>query len=260
MLLLIFFILNFFSSEERQPNLAQYFQGIDGAFVLYDVKQDKYYRHNAKRCDERLSPCSTFKIPNALIALETGVAADENFVIKWDSLKTPRQNLLNPNWARDHDLRSAMRFSVVWYFQELARRIGEQNYKKFLGQIVYGNQDITGGRDTFWLANSLKISTNEQVEFLKRLYYDKLGFSPRAVDIVKSIIVLEQTEQYKLSGKTGAGPRQNGKMLGWLVGYVETHDNVYFYALNIDGENFQSIAEKRLTLAKALLKELKVLP
>ncbi len=259
-MLFLFFILGFLSTAVQQPNLAQFFQGFDGAFVLYDVKHDQYYRHNSKRCAERLSPCSTFKIPNALIALETGVAADENFIIKWDSVKTPRQNLLNANWARDHDLRSAMRFSVVWYFQEIARRVGEANYQKYLTQIDYGNEDISGGVDKFWLANSLKISANEQIEFLKKFYDGKLGVSERATNIVKSIIVLEQTEQYKLSGKTGAGPRENGKMLGWLVGYVEANDNVYFYALNIDGENFQSIAAKRLALTKALLRELKVLP
>jgi beta-lactamase class D len=195
-----------------------------------------------------------------LIALETGVVEDENFVIKWDSLKTPRQDLFNPNWARDHNLRSAMRYSVVWYFQEVARRVGEENYKKYLDQINYGNQDGSGGVDRFWLASTLKISANEQVEFLNKFYASELGFSQRATDIVKSIIVLEQTEQYKFSGKTGAGPRENGKMLGWLVGYVETKDNLYFYALNLNGDNFQAVSEKRMTLAKTLLKELKVLP
>jgi beta-lactamase class D len=134
------------------------------------------------------------------------------------------------------------------------------NYKKYLGQIEYGNQNISGGIDKFWLANSLKISANEQVEFLKKFYYDKSGFAERTTGIVKSIIVLEQTQQYKLSGKTGAGPRENGKMLGWLVGYVETNDNVYFYALNLDGDNFAAIAEKRMRLAKSLLTELKILP
>jgi beta-lactamase class D len=254
------FLILFLSGKEQQPSFARHFAGIDGAFVLYDAKQNKYYRHNAKRCAERLSPCSTFKIPNALLAVETGVAIDENFVITWDSVKTPRQNLFMANWARDHDLRSAMRFSVVWYFQEIARRVGEANYKKYLKQIDYGNQDISGGGDSFWLTSSLKISANEQVEFLKKFYYAKLDVSERATSIVKSIIMLEQTEQYKLSGKTGAGPRKNGKMLGWLVGYLETKDNVYFYALNMDGENFQSIAEKRLALTKALLRELKILP
>ncbi len=254
------FLILFLYGKEQPPNFAKHFSGIDGAFVLYDSKQDKYYRHNAKRCAERLSPCSTFKIPNALIALETGVAADESFIIKWDSVKTPRQNLLNSSWARDHDLRSAMRFSVVWYFQEIARRVGELNYKNYLAKFKYGNQDISGGVDNFWLASSLKISANEQIEFLKKLYANKLGVTERATNIVKSIIVLEQTEQYKLSGKTGAGPRENGKMVGWLVGYVEAHNNVYFYALNIDGKNFQSVAEKRLTLTKALLRESKILP
>lgn len=244
-----------------QPlDLAQYFQDIDGAFVLYDVKQHQYYRYNAKRCDERLSPCSTFKIPNALIAVETGTATDENFILKWDSLKAPRQNLLNSRWARDHDLRSAMRFSVVWYFQEIARRVGAANYKNFLAKFKYGNQNLSGGLDKFWLISSLKISANKQIEFLKKFYYDGLGVTERTRNLVKAIIVLEQTEQYKLSGKTGAGPRANGKMLGWLVGYVEANDNVYFYALNMDGENFQSIAEKRLTLTKTLLREFKILP
>jgi len=242
------------------PPLAKYFSGTDGAFVLYDAKSQRYQRHNPKRCFERFSPCSTFKIANALIALETGVVTDENFVIKWDRLQTPRKNLLSANWSRDHDLCSARGDSVMWYSQEVARRVGEQNYKKYLSQIGYGNRDISGGIDRFWLSSSLKISATEQIDFLKKFYYNQLGFSQRATDIVKTIIVLEQTGQFKLCGKTGAGPREDGKMLGWLVGYVETKDNVYFYALNIDGESFQAVAEKRMSLTKALLKELKILP
>lgn len=242
------------------PDLAQHFAGIDGAFVLYDTKKQRYYRYNEKRCAERFSPCSTFKIPNALIALETGIVPDESFTLKWDSVKTPRQNLASPAWARDHDLRSAMRYSVVWYFQEVARRVGAPNYKKYLQRFNYGNQDIAGGSDRFWLSSSLQISANEQIKFLKKFYAGKLGLSQRTTEVVKSIIVLEQTAQYKLSGKTGAGSQANGKMLGWLVGYVEAHDNVYFYALNFDGETFPAVSERRLILVKALLKELEVIP
>ncbi len=247
------------SDGPSKPDFAKHFAGIDGAFVLYDTKNDKYYRHNEKRCAERFSPCSTFKIPNSLIALEMGVVADENFVVKWDSLTIPRQSLAMPKWARDHDLRSAMRYSVVWYFQEVARRVGEENYRKYLKQIRYGNQDIAGGLDKFWLSSTLKISANEQIEFLKKFHRGELGFSKRAISIDKSIIVLEQTGQYTWSGKTGAGPRENGKMLGWLVGYVETKDNLYFYALNFDGDNFQAVSARRMELAKALLRELKIL-
>jgi beta-lactamase class D len=248
------------SDAPPKPDLAKHFAGIDGAFVLYDTKNGKYYRHNEKRCAERLSPCSTFKIPNSLIALETGAVEDENFVIKWDSLKAPRQDWWSANWTRDHDLRSAMKYSVVWYYQEVARQVGEENYRQYLRQINYGNQDISSGVDRFWLASTLKISANEQIEFLKKFYRNELGFSKRATDLVKSIIVLEQTGQYTLRGKTGAGPRENGKMLGWLVGYVETKDNLYFYALNFDGDNFQAVSARRMELAKALLRELKILP
>ncbi|MGH7599336.1 MAG: class D beta-lactamase [bacterium] len=258
-LAVILFSLNIGDSQST-TDLAKHFAGIDGAFVLYDTKNDKYYRHNEKRCAERLSPCSTFKVPNSLIALETGVVADENFVIEWDSVAIPRQSLVSPNWARDHDLRSAMQYSVVWYYQEVARRVGEENYRHYLRKINYGNQDISGGVDRFWLASTLKISANEQIEFLKKFYRDELGFSKRATEIVKSIIVLEQADQYTLRGKTGAGPRENGKMLGWLVGYVETKDNLYFYALNMDGEIFQEVSARRMELAKALLRELKILP
>jgi len=160
----------FWPDDQLTPDFQKHFAGIEGAFLLYDTKPGKYYRHNKKRCAEHLSPCSTFKIPNALIALETGVVTKGNFAIKWDSLKTPRQNLLTSNWARDHNLRSAMRYSVVWYFQEIARRVGEQNYKKYLSNIAYGNQDISGGIDRFWLSSSLKISANEQVEFLRKFF------------------------------------------------------------------------------------------
>jgi beta-lactamase class D len=248
------------SDNPSKPDLAKHFAGIDGAFVLYDTKNDKYYRHNEKRCAEQLSPCSTFKIPNSLIALETGVVEDENFVIKWDSLRAPRQEWWSSSWARDHNLRSAMKYSVVWYYQEVARRAGEENYRQYLRQINYGNQDISAGVDSFWLASTLKISANEQIELLKKFHHGELGFSKRTTGIVKSIIVLEQTEQYTLSGKTGAGPRENGKMLGWLVGYVETKDNLYFYALNFDGDTFQAVSTRRMELAKALLRELKILP
>jgi beta-lactamase class D len=41
-----------------------------------------------------------------------------------------------------------------------------------------------------------------------------------AVDIVKEIITLEQTDSYKLSGKTGGGPIGE-RALGWFVGRDE---------------------------------------
>ena len=100
-------------------DLGAHFPGFRAAFVLRDVTGGRTVRHDPARAGTRTGPCSTFKIPNSLIGLETGVIKDASYVLKWDGVRRPREE-----WNRDHDLRSAMRYSVVWYYQELARRVG----------------------------------------------------------------------------------------------------------------------------------------
>src|SRR5262245_46262560 len=73
-------------------DLGQYFKGVAGCFVLYDLKSDRYLRYNEERCRRRFSPWSTFKIANSLIGLETGVITDAEFVIPWDRAKYPPDN------------------------------------------------------------------------------------------------------------------------------------------------------------------------
>ncbi|HEX8185129.1 MAG TPA: penicillin-binding transpeptidase domain-containing protein, partial [Blastocatellia bacterium] len=123
-------------------DLSPFFGSTTGAFVLYDLKNDRYVRHNEKRCRERFSPKSIFKIPNSLIGLETGVIKDAEFVIPWDRHKYPPQDDWNiepfKHWAQDHTLRSAIKYSVVWYYRELALRVGQKRMKKYLGQLGYG--------------------------------------------------------------------------------------------------------------------------
>ena len=126
-------------------DLSKYFQNNEGAFVLYDLKNDRYLRYNERRCRERFSPFSTFKIPNSLIGLETGVIKDAEFVIPWDSQKYPAQNSLMPEWNRDQTLRSAIKYSVVWYYRELAKSVGEPRMKEWVTRLGYGNQDTSGG-------------------------------------------------------------------------------------------------------------------
>ena len=233
--------------------------------MLYDLKNNRYLRHNEKRCKERFTPASTFKIPNALIGLETGAVKDADSVIAWDKVKYPEQDWTNEPfvyWKQNHTLRSSMKYSVVWYYRELAIRIGEERMKNYLSKFEYGNQDISGGLaskrmfEAFWLNNSLKISADEQIEFLRKFYDEKLSVSKRSTDILKQILVLEEATNYKLSGKTGGVGNLNGKAFGWFVGYVETKDNTYFFALNMDGENYMAIRDKRIQLTKQILTEL----
>lgn len=243
-------------TPEVELELEKYFNGSTGAFVLYDLNKNQYSRYNPERCAEGFIPASTFKILNSLIGLETGVIPDENFVIKWDGT-----SYSIPSWNQDHTLKTAIQNSVVWYYQELARRVGEEKMQFYVDAANYGNKDISGQIDTFWLEGGLRISANEQVEFLKRLYQGDLPFSARSMNIVKEILVMEKTDSYQLSGKTGSVQRISPHV-GWFVGYLETNGDVYFFATNFenmepDGLTSGAIAQD---ISRSILQGLGLLP
>lgn len=245
-------------------DLSGFFKGTKGAFVLYDLKNNRYVRYNEQHCRERFSPKSTFKIPNSLIGLETGVIRDAEFVIPWNREKYPPQPDWNQepfiHWGKDQTLRSAIKYSVLWYYRELALRVGEQQMKQHVAAFNYGNKDASGRVDNFWLDNTLKISADEQVEFLKAFYTGRLPVSKRTTEIVKDILVFEKTPIYTLSAKTGGGPIAEGVYIGWFVGYLETKGNVYFFATNLEGASFAGIREKRIEVTKQILTKLGYLP
>jgi beta-lactamase class D len=240
-----------------QTDLASYFKPFSaGAFVLYDLKQNRYLRYDEARCRERFSPFSTFKIPNSLIGLDTGVITDAEFRIKWDEKKYPahdRETLPFSLWWQDQTLRTAFKRSVVWYYRELALKVGEQRMKEYVARLDYGNEDTSGPLNGFWLGSTLKISADEQVEFLKRFYQEELPVSKRSLHIVKEILTLEETPAYRLSGKTGGGPLGEGRFLGWFVGYLETKESTYFFATQIEGPTYVSIRDERIALTKRIL-------
>ncbi|HEX5084140.1 MAG TPA: penicillin-binding transpeptidase domain-containing protein [Blastocatellia bacterium] len=258
------------SDAGTAQDLARFFGETKGAVVLYDQQNKRYIRYNESRCRERFTPFSTFKIPNSIIGLETKVIADAETLIRWEPKRFPESvNWTQPpsvNWKHDHTLRSAMKDSVVWYYRELARRVGEERMRRMVTQLGYGNQDVSGVWDSsnlfnaFWLNGSLRISADEQIEFLRRFYAGDLPVADRTTKIVKEILILEKTADYTLSGKTGGGTLANNRALGWFVGYVETKGNVCFFALNLEGPNFASIRERRVDLTRQILAALGYLP
>jgi beta-lactamase class D len=150
-------------STSTTRDLSEFFGGREGCFVLYDAQADTWLRHNPRGCAERFTPCSTFKIANSLIALHTGVASGPEFSLKWDGVKHPITA-----WNRDHTMRSAFSNSAVWFYQEIARRIGPERMTDGLRRFDYGNCDTSGGVTNFWLDSTLRISADEQVAFLRR--------------------------------------------------------------------------------------------
>jgi len=237
-------------------DFSKEFEGFDGAFVLYNRQDSTMIRHRPDLCARRFSPASTFKILNSLIGLETGVIPDRDYVIRWDGVKRS-----SPAWNRDHSLQSAIQYSVVWYYQELARRVGAKRMQEYVDKAGYGNRDISGGIDRFWLGSSLKISPEEQVEFLEKLYDGTLPFSPRSLRIVREILPHETNDAAVIHGKTGL-TRQNvdssGSWLGWYVGYIERGSTVCFFAtflISHDPSPDRLFAERE-SITKTILQEL----
>jgi len=226
--------------------------GVKGTFLLYDLNNDALTVYNEERADKTYLPASTFKILNSLIALETEAVKDQCEVIEWD-----RQRRRFDQWNQDQTLQTAFRYSTVWAYQELARRIGEKQMKYWVDKAGYGNRNISGEIDTFWLNGDLRISPREQLEFVEKLYKNELPFSQRNMDIVKEIMIVEQTPTYILRGKTGwlgIGVPQ----IGWFVGYLEKAGDVYFFVLNIDIVKTQD-GNARIDITKDVFKKLKLM-
>ena len=245
------------SRTEVRSDFQKYFDEykVEGCFVLYNMRDDSYVVYNEKERTQPFIPASTFKICNSLIGLETRVIPDEHFVIKWDGIVRWR-----PEWNKDHDMKSAFRNSTVWYYQELARRVGGERMKFWLDKASYGNSDTSGGIDKFWLSGGLRISPQGQIDFLRRLYSGTLPFSQRTTEIVRRIMIMEDTLGHTLRAKTGMSD-QEGMPVGWFVGYVESKENVYFFAscIHCTDKDNPDFVQGRVESARKILRELKVL-
>lgn len=229
----LFFVLLFLvptSVFSINPDLSAVFQNhaVTGTIVLESLQTRKRLVHNRQRLDQRFLPASTFKIPNTLIALENGAVDGPFEVIRWDG----REHRVK-GWNRDHCLVTALPASCVWFYQELARRIGMETYRRTLERISYGNGRTGPRLDTFWLDGDIRISANEQIAFLKKLYRDELPFTVRHQHLVKHLMRVGQAGKRILRAKTGWALR-DGHDIGWYVGWVEVPGDVWFFALNMD--------------------------
>ncbi len=150
-------------------------------FLLHEVGVGEIRRQPSVSCRMRVSPQSTFKIPHALAALDAGVVTGPDSQFAYDGSPQPFDA-----WRRDHTLQSAMRFSVVWWFQRVAEKLGAGREREYLRRLGYGNADSSSGLTTFWLGGSLVISPDEQMQFLLRLFANDLPVSQNAMSIVRA--------------------------------------------------------------------------
>ena len=211
-----------------QLNLSSDFGDYTGSFVLYDQATDKWNIYNMDHASTRVPPNSTYKIYDALLGLESGIITPKHSTFTWNGEPCPFES-----WESDQDLTSAMHNSVNWYFQAIDSQAGFQSVKTFLQTINYGNQNTGTNLNLYWTDFSLKISPIEQVELLQNFYQNNFHFDRKNIQAVKNALLLSTTSSGSLYGKTGTG-RVNGKDVnGWFVGYIESDNNTYYFATNI---------------------------
>ena len=235
-------------------DLKKYFDFVyvDGCFFLFDNVIGKIMVYNMKLDTQRVLPASTFKIVNSLIGLETGKITDEKMVIKWDGVKR-----WNNDWNKDLTMEEAFKVSAVPYYQEVARRIGRDTMKLWIDTLHYGNMNISGPIDSFWFNNTLKISPDEQLGLVSKLYFDKLPFEKRSLQIVRDVMLQENNTLYKLSYKTGWGFDENNNAIGWITGWIEENRHVYFFVTLVKSKDKNiNMPRVRTNINKGILTEL----
>lgn len=223
-------------------------------FVVKPAGEAFRILENASRARLRLTPCSTFKIPNTAIALESGVIAGPETVIEYVESKHKRKSGFFPDsWAKDNNLRSAFRNSVFWYYQEIAERAGPATMQAYVDRFLYGNRDASGPANAFWLGGSLAISAVEQVEFLDKLFANRFELQPRTLNLLQEFMLNEQRGGVKLYGKTGAGTDTKHGPVVWFVGFVESGKQRTYFAMNAGHSDMDSIFSRRIDMAKERL-------
>ena len=246
----------------QSPQTPEFPSGItDGCFVSLNLKTGVYFRIHEDACQKRFSPYSTFKIANSLIGLQAGVIKDPDKKWHWDSAKYPvPENAPGGDykqiWAQDNSMRTALANSIVWYYREVATRVGPKRMKGWLDRFEYGNTDISGGIDHFWLGSSLLISPEEQVRFLTKLSRGKLPVSKEHLALVQEILTQDRGSDFKLVGKTGSSA--DGE--GWLVGWTEAPKGPCTFALHLKAASYAEMADLRKRLSRELLKTAGCLP
>lgn len=205
------------------------FADVRGSILIYDLEDNRYYSNDFEWAQKGYLPASTFKIPNSIIALETGVVENDSALFRWNG-----ESRSLSSWEQDLVFVDAFHFSCVPCYQEVARDIEVERMTEYLDKLEYGTMDVDPTNiDLFWLQGESRITQFQQIDFLKRFYQSELSVSDRTEEIMKRMMVIEENDEYTLSGKTGWSIR-NGNNNGWFVGYIESQNKTYFFATNVE--------------------------
>ncbi|HEY3494171.1 MAG TPA: penicillin-binding transpeptidase domain-containing protein [Polyangiaceae bacterium] len=230
---------------------------VSGTIAIFDSTTKTLSCSDVERCRRVHPPASTFKIANSIIALETGVVDDAGTILPWDGKQYPVQD-----WNQDLALRDAIRVSCVPCFQSIARKVGEARMREWVTKLDYGNRDIAGGIDQFWLRGALRISPVQELDFVRRLDLAQLPVRELVRETVIDMITLDVGPEHVLRGKTGfqPGPPET-ELVGWFVGWIERGSQHVYFATALDGHQKDvDFMKARRRVTEHVLEKLGLLP
>ncbi len=244
--------------EMVDKDWSSYFEGLNGAAVVYNASDSQYMLYNRELALARRPPCSTFKIVSSLLGMEYGVIEPEDSVRAWGN-----EIFWNENWNKDIDFQEAFQESCVWYFREVIDEIGKERMQEGLDGLQYGNCDISdweGRQNTnnnnraltgFWLESSLLISPKEQTEVMERIFGDDAAYSQGTLEELRQVMLVQGQDGADISiyGKTGMGKTEGIVVDAWFTGFAESPEGKRYFCVYLGRTDNRDVSS---TLAKEI--------
>jgi beta-lactamase class D len=186
-------------------------------------------------------PCSTFKLPHALVALDTGVIAPGKDRRRCD----PREC---HSAHGELDLAGAIRESCISYFRQTARAIGPARMAAGLAKLGYPATGTLEPLDGFWLTGGMRITAEQQLRWIRRFFTEPLPVKAEHLAVVRATTRRAPAGDCLVEGKTGAS--RDG--VGWFVGQVTREGRPFWVTVLLRGKGASGHeAERRLRLLLA---------
>lgn len=231
------------SNISKDDNLEKYFkaQDVNGCFAVFNNGKGSFNMYNLSWYkDSSAAPAATFNVMNSLVALQVGKIFNEKSTIKNSSITKTFDSAFIQNDAS--------------FFTSLASTIGKDTMQIWLDSLSYGTKAIKTSIDNFYNDNSLTISADEQLGFIKKLYFDQLPFSKNAMTLVKKLLIKENNSNYTLAYVQGDNINKQQIQNNWVVGWLEQDKHPIFFVLNFRANTNKS--EIAVELVKNCLKDL----
>lgn len=213
---------------------------VQGTFSLFDNQKGDITLYNMSMDTQRVSPGYSFKIAATLVGVETARLTDLN-----TTFHTDKDSALTLKEAFDKNDSS--------YFATLINKIGRDTLRYWMDTLKYGNME-TQPFLSFWNDGSLKISPDEQLGLLTKIYFNKLPLKKYSQSIVRDLLLKEDNTLYKFSFTTAKAVSAKGEPMAWALGWIEENLHVYlFTCLVSSGSSNADLEKTAIEITKKIL-------